>query len=218
LFDPARRLAEWKQAVNLAPRNYEWWAQYARLCVDQKQYAEAGRAWVAAAQAAPDIQHREQYLSARSRIETQRLEAEDLERRKDALAKAAEIDKLKSEARQEIAALEARANTRPLSAQEAAKAVDWFDDSGSDKLTGTLIRVDCTGKQLRLSVKNDEGRTFSLLVPDTQQFEIKSGESLTCGAQKPRRVIVSWKPASKAPKQDDPKAVAGQAVGMEFQR
>ena len=63
LSDPARRMAEWKQAVNLAPRNYEWWAQYAQLCVDQKQYAEAGRAWMAAAQAAPDAQLREQYLA-----------------------------------------------------------------------------------------------------------------------------------------------------------
>ncbi len=218
LFEPARRMAEWKQAVNLAPRRYDWWAQYAQLCVDQKQYAEAGRAWVAAAQAAPDAQHREQYLSARGQIETQRLEAEDIERRKEALAKAAEIDKLKSEARKELADLEARVNTRPLSAQEAAKTVDWFDDSGADKLSGTLLRVDCTGKQLRLSVKNDEGRTVNLLVPDTQQFEIKSGESLVCGAQKPRRVIVSYKPAAKAAKQDDAKAIAGQALGMEFPR
>ena len=91
--DPARRLAEWKQAVNLAPRNYEWWAKYAQLCVDRKQFAEAGRAWVAAAQAAPDVQHREQYLSARGMIETQRLDAEDVERRRDAAAKAAEIDR-----------------------------------------------------------------------------------------------------------------------------
>src|SRR5207248_2074570 len=58
LSDPARRMTEWKQAVDLAPRNYEWWARYAQLCVDQKQYAEAGRAWVAAAQAAPDVQLR----------------------------------------------------------------------------------------------------------------------------------------------------------------
>src|SRR6202044_1598962 len=54
LSDPARRMAEWKQAVNLAPRNYEWWARYAQLCVDRQQYAEAGRAWVGAAQAAPN--------------------------------------------------------------------------------------------------------------------------------------------------------------------
>ena len=67
ISEPARRLAEWKQAVALAPRNAEWWAKYAKLCEDQKQYAEAGRAWLAAAQAAPDVPHREQYLAARGR-------------------------------------------------------------------------------------------------------------------------------------------------------
>jgi hypothetical protein len=197
LSDPARRLAEWKQAVNLAPRNYEWWAQYAQLCVDQKQYAEAGRAWVAAAQAAPDVQLREQYLAARSQIEQQRLDSEDAERRKEAAAKAAEINRLKDQARKELADLEAHVNTRPLSAQEAANTVDFDDAFASEKLTGSLVRVECTGKQLRLSVKNDDGQTLSLVVPNPQQFEIKGGDSLICGVQKPRRVTVSYKPAPK---------------------
>jgi tetratricopeptide (TPR) repeat protein len=217
LSDPARRMAEWKQAVNLAPRNYDWWDRYARLCLDRKQYAEAGRAWMSAAQAAPDAQLREQYLTARGQIEQQRLDAEDAERRKDAEAKAREIDRLKNEARKELAALEARVNTRPLSAQDAANTVDYDDAFASANLTGSLVRVECTGKQLRLSVKNDEGRTLFLFVPNTQQFEIKGAESLTCGVQKPRRVTVSYKPASKTQKQD-PKAPAGEATGMEFQR
>jgi hypothetical protein len=218
LSEPARRLAEWKQAVNLAPRNHEWWAQYARLCVNQKQYAEAGRAWVSAAQAAPSVQLREQYLTARGQIEEQRLDAEDAERRRDAEAKKRDIDRLKSEARQELADLEARVNTRPLSAQETAKTVDWFDDSGAEKVSGNLVRVDCgAGKQLRLSLRNDEGKTLTFLVPDPQQFEIKSGESLTCGVQKLRRVTVSFKPP-KNPKQDAAKAISGEATGMEFQR
>jgi hypothetical protein len=216
LDDPARRMAEWKQAVNLAPRNYEWWAQYAQLCVDQKQFAEAGRAWVAAAQAAPDVQHREQYLSARELIGTQRLDAEDAERRKEAAAKSAEMDKLKADARREIAEMEARANTRPLTPAEAARTVDWFDDSRSEKAAGMLTRVDCSGKQVRLSVKSDEGRTATFLVPDLQQFEIKSGETLTCGVQKPRRVIISVKPPDK----DKPTAKSStpEAIGMEFPR
>jgi hypothetical protein len=215
LSDPPRRLAEWKQAVNLAPRNYEWWAQYAQLCVDQKQYAEAGRAWVAAAQAAPDVQLREQYLTARGQIEQQRLEAEDAERRKEAAAKAAEINRLKDQARKELTELEARVNTRPLSAQEAANTVDFDDAFASEKLTGSLVRVECTGKQLRLSVKNDDGQTVNLVVPNPQQFEIKGGgDSLICGVQKPRRVTVSYKPTSKTSKQ----AIAGEATGIEFQR
>ncbi|MDP9052895.1 MAG: hypothetical protein M3N93_01120 [Acidobacteriota bacterium] len=211
LSEPPRRMAEWKQAVKLAPRNYDWWARYAQLCVDQKQYAEAGRAWIAAAQAAPDVQHRERYLSARGQIATQRLDAEDAERRKDTLAKAAEIDRLKADARKELADLEARVNTKPLTAQEAAGAVEWFGDSGAAKLTGTLLRVDCPGKQLHLIVKNDEAQTLDLLVPDTREFEIGRGESLTCGAQRPRRVIVHYKPVPTTSK------LAGQAVGLEFQ-
>jgi hypothetical protein len=218
LSDPARRMMEWKQAVNLAPRDYEWWAQYAKLCVEQKQYAEAGRAWMAASQAAPNVQLREQYLSARGQIEQQRLDDEDTERRKEAAAKAADIDRLKNEARKELAELEARANTSPLSAAEKAKTVEWFGDSGGQKITGSLVRVDCTGKQLRLAVKDNDGQTVNLVVPDPKQFEIRNGDSLICGAQKAMtHVTVSYKPASKTPKQDA-KAVAGEATLIEFQR
>ncbi len=216
LSDPARRLAEWKQAVNLAPRNYEWWARYATLCVDQKQYAEAGRAWMAAAQAAPSVQLREQYLTSRGRIEQQRLDAEDAERRKEAAARAREIDRLKSEARKELADFEASVNTHPLSPDERAKTVEWFDDANAPKIAGTLARVDCTGRQLRLHVRSDDGKTLTLVVPDSQQFEIKDGETVACGVQrKAPRVTVAYKPASKA---DAARGVTGQAISLEFSR
>lgn len=213
---PPRMMMEWKQAVSLAPRNYEWAARYAELCVDLKQYAEAGRAWMAAAQAAPNADLREQYLSARSHIDEQRLNAEDAERRKEAAAKAAEIDRLKNEARKELAQLEARANADPLSAEEKTKAVEWFDDSGTQKLTGSLVRVQCSGKQLRLSVKKDNGETVTFLVPDPKQFEIRNGDSLACGVQKPMRVSISFKPAApnSAPSSKD----AGEATLLDFQR
>lgn len=217
LSDPARRMAEWKQAVNLAPGRHEWWAQYAQLCVDQKQYAEAGRAWMAAAQAAPDPQLREQYLNARGKIEQQRLDAEDLERRKEAEEKERELNRLKDQARQELAAIEARANQNPLSAEDRAKAVEWFGDSGSAKISGVLLRVDCNGKQLRLTVKDDQGKTQSLLVPDTGQLEIKGADTIPCGAQKARRVTVSYKPAQEATK-GTRSASMGEATTLEFDR
>jgi hypothetical protein len=210
LSDPARRMAEWKQAVNLAPRNDDWWAQYAQLCVDQKQYAEAGRAWVAAAQAAPDGARRERYLTARGQIEQQRLDAEDEERRKNAEAKAREIDRLKTEARKELTDLEARVNTRPLSKEEAAKTVEWFDDSGAEKMAGMLMRVECMGKQLHLNVKDDQGKVQSFIVRDAGQLEIKNGETLICGVQKQRRVRIAFKPVSQ-------KGLSGEATALEFQ-
>ena len=73
------------------------------------------------------------------------------------------------------------------------------------------MRVDCPGKQLRLSVKGDDGKTQILLVRDPGQFEIKSGESLACGVQKPRRVTVSFKAASA-------KGASAEATSLEFQR
>jgi hypothetical protein len=126
-----------------------------------------------------------------------------------------ELDRLKRDALKELTDLEARANTKPLSAQELSKAVEWFDDSTSQKITGVLLRVDCVGKQLRLNVKDDGGKTQSLSVSDPGQFEIKGGESLVCGAQKARRVTVFYKSAAQGSK---PGAKSGaEATGLEFE-
>src|SRR5438270_7573191 len=192
LTDPARRMMEWKQAVALAPRRHEWLAQYAKLCVDQKQYAEAGRAWVAAAQAAPNPQLREQYLTARGMIETQRLDQEEAERRKEAAERDAEINRLKTEARQQLADAEARANRNPLSKSERDKAVEWFDAPDEAKVSGTLVRVIC-GKQARLEIRESDGKTERFAVGDLGGLQTTGGElNITCGVQKPREVTLSF--------------------------
>lgn len=216
LSDPARRMMEWKQAVNLAPRNYEWWAKYAQICINESQYAEAGRAWMAAAQSAPDPGLRDQYLSAREKIEQQRLDAEEAERREAEHAKIADIERLKREAREELADAEARVNTTPLSAEERAKVVDYDDTDSAQKLSGNLVRVDCGAKQLRLTVKKEDGQTVVLVVPDPKQFEIRNRDSLVCGTQKTSKVTVSYKPAAPAAAKDT-RAALGQATLIEFQ-
>jgi hypothetical protein len=207
--EPRRRLAEWKQAVSLAPRNYDWWAQYAQLCIDQKQYAEAGRAWVAAAQAAPDAQQRARYLGLRAQIDELRMADEAAERRKEAAATAADMERLKAQARKEIADLEARANTKPLS--KDAKTVDWDDINGSENISGTLVRVECVGKQLRLEVKDGAGKTLRLLVSDPSLVEMTGGDAtLACGPQKPRPVRISYKPVKEK------NGISGEATRIEF--
>jgi hypothetical protein len=209
--EPRRRLAEWKQAVALAPRNYEWWAQYAQLCSDQKQYAEAGRAWVAAAQAAPDEQHRERYLTLRGQIDELRMEDEASERRRELAAAAADMERLKVQAKKEIADLEARANARPLSKEEAAKTVDWDQIYGSENVSGTLLRVECVGKQLHLEVKDGAGKTQRFLVSDPRSVEITGEDaSLACGPRKPRQVVVSYKPGKNK------SGFTGEATRIEF--
>ncbi|HYA16195.1 MAG TPA: hypothetical protein VEF06_01950 [Bryobacteraceae bacterium] len=212
LSDQPRRMMEWKQAVALAPRNYEWAAQYAQLCLDLKQYAEAGRGWMAAALAAPTPQLRDQYLAEREKIDQQRLAAEDEERRKAAEAKARELADLKAKAQKELADLEARANTRKLTPEEAAHAVDWYDSNADATFEGTLVRVDCAGKGLRLSVKNDAGTTQVFAVKDPSQLLTQGGEAtFSCGVQKARKVRVAYK-VSNPPE----KGVTGEATGLEF--
>jgi tetratricopeptide (TPR) repeat protein len=212
ISDPARRMMEWKQAVNLAPRRHDWWAQYARLCIEQKQYAEAGRAWMAAAQAAPNTQLREQYLTARGQIETQRLDQEDAERKKEAAARDAEINRLKAQAREELAEVEARANTNPLSKQERDKAVEWFDGPADAKVSGTLVRVIC-GRQSRLELRESDGRIERFAVGDLSHLQGPGGEfSIACGVQKAREVTISFRPA----KASTHSGVAGEVTAIEL--
>ena len=214
LLEPARRMAEWKQATELAPRQHGWLARYAELCVAQQQYAEAGRAWSGAAQAAPTEALRDEYLTARGKIDSQRLEAEEAERRLVAEAKAREIARLKAEARAEVARIEAKANSNPLSGDEAARVVDFADTSDAPVFDGVLTRVECTGTQLRLTVKDAQGKQQVMQVPDTRDFEIKRGETLACGAQaKPLRVKISYLPAKAASP-----ALLGQALTLELEK
>ena len=212
ISDKPHRMMEWKQAVALAPRNYQWWEQYAQLCIDQKQYAEAGRAWLAAAQAAPDIQHKEQYLASRGQIDQLRLDDEEATRRREAAARQAEIDRLKNQAKRELADLEAHANAKPLTKEELAKTVDWTEIHGSATLAGTLTRVQCVSRQFQLDVKDDLGKIQRLLVADPSMLEITGGDgTISCGgAQKSRAVVITYKPTTEH------KGFMGEVTGIEF--
>jgi tetratricopeptide (TPR) repeat protein len=204
LDEKPRRMMEWKQAVALAPRNYQWLTQYAKLCEELRQYADAGRAWLAAAQAAPDPPRRELALAARGQIEQLRLDDEYEVRRREAAAKAAEIGRLKAQALQEVRELEARANSKPL--DKNAKIVDWDEvNKPPATMNASLIRVDCAGKRLTLTVKDDHGKLRKLVVRDSSQIEIKGGDgTLTCGTQKPRAIVLQVDPG------------AGEVTGIEL--
>lgn len=210
IADPPRRSTEWKQAVALAPRRFDWWEQYAELCVSLKMYAEAGRAWVAAAQAAPDTDHREKYLAARGSIDELRMNDEAEERRKEAAARAADMARLKSQAQKELAEMEARVNTKPIS--KDVPTVDWFEVNGSAKLDGTLTRVVCSGKQYQLEVKDDLGKVQRLLIADPAQVGISGGDAtIACGVSKtPRQVTITFRPTK------DNKSFVGEVTGIDF--
>jgi tetratricopeptide (TPR) repeat protein len=211
ISDKPRRLAEWKQAVALAPRNIDWWNRYAQLCLDQKQYAEASRAWLTAAQAAPDPGKREEFLAKRAQIEQLRLDDEEAQRQREAAARQAEIDRLKNQARKEIAELESRANAKPLSKQELANTVEWTEIHGAGALSGTLTRVQCSGRQYQLEVREESGKVQRLWIADASQVELSGPDAeLGCTLAKPRAVSISYKVS------DAKKGYAGEVTGIEF--
>ena len=126
------------------------------------------------------------------------------------MAKAAEIDRLKAEARKELAAVEARANSQNQKKNDNAPVVDWWDDANSSTLNGTLTRIDCVGKQLRLLVKEASGTVRTLLIADPNSIDAKGGEmKFSCGVQKPRTVVVRYKPSKVT-------GVFGEVTGVEY--
>lgn len=208
--DPGQRLAEWKIALGLNPHNVDWWVTYARLNEGQKHWAEAGRAWVAAAEATTDPAKRDTYLKARAAIEQQRLDDEAAEKKRAADAQAAELERLKASARKEIADAETRANAQNTKKGDNAPVVDWWDDANSSSLIGTLTRVDCVGKQLRLQVKDAGGAARVLLITDPNGIDVKGGEmKFSCGVQKPRAVVIRYKPSTAS-------GVFGEVTGIEY--
>jgi hypothetical protein len=177
---------------------------------ERKQWAEAGHAWLAASQSAPDAEHRDQYLAERTKIEQLRLDDEEEQRRKEAAAKAAETERLKAEARQEIARIEARANSRPV--DNSAPTVDWADINPDPvKLTGTLIRVECTGNQKFLSVKAADGKVTRLALPEAAGAALKGEPALACGSSRQRPLAVTYQPSA-----DSKKAISGEVTEIEL--
>jgi len=209
--DPKQRLAEWKLALGLEPHNVDWWVTYARLNEGQNQWAEAGRAWMAASLATTDPAKRDTYLKARGAIEQKRLDDEAAEKKRDEDAKTADIERLKTAARKEVADVEARTNAHTAAKTDNAPTVDWDDvDGNAAVLDGTLTRVECLGKQLKLLVKEASGAERVLLIADPSGISVK-GDKMTfsCGVQKPRAVEIHYRPSTVA-------GVFGEVVGIEY--
>jgi len=206
--DPAKRLAHWKAAAERNPRNASYWQSLAEAYLADNNFAEAAKAWDQGAQAATDPAQRARMLEARASIEQQRLEFEDAKRRKEA----AEVDKLKQQARSDLHALEDKYR-EPAASQ--AKPVPWSDfPRPSGKLIGILKQVDCLGAKTRLVIEGDDHKIAKLLLTDPGKVAIIGGgdQTLSCGPQRARRVTIEY-----FPKADSRLATAGEIATIEFQ-
>jgi hypothetical protein len=207
--DPAKRLSHWKAAAERNPRNAAYWKGVAEEYLAVHNYAEAAKAWDQGAQAATDPAERDRMRQARAAIEQQRLEFQDEQRRQEA----ADLEKLKQQARADVHALEEKYREPSSGTQE--KPVPWWDGPRpSGKVTGSLKQIDCLGARTRLVIDGDDHKTTRLLIADPSKIAIAGGgtESLSCGAQKARRVTIEY-----FPKADSRSATAGEVATIEFQ-
>lgn len=211
--DPQKRLAHRKAAAERNPRNASYWKALAEAYVADHNYGAAAAAWKSGEQAATDPAQREQMRLARMTMEQQRLDYEEAEKRREAEEKAREIERLKTEARAELHAAEAKFSDG--SAKPDKNAVPWWEGpKPSGRLQGNLKQVDCLGKQARLVVEDSEHKIVKLLMVDPGAvIFIGDGQAkLGCGAQKARHVIIEY-----FPKPNTRLATAGEVATIEFQ-
>ena len=169
--DPQKRLAHWKAAAERNPRDPSYWQALAECYLADHNYAEAAKAWKEGEQAATDPAQRERMRQARMAIEQQRLDYEEADRKRRAEEEARAIDKLKTQARAELHAIENKYNDG--TPKPSDKAVPWWDGPNpAGKLAGTLKQVDCLGSQARLVVEGDGHQTVKLLVTDPRKVAI----------------------------------------------
>ena len=207
--DPAKRVAHWKAAAERNPRNASYWQSLAEAYLAGQNFSEAAKAWTQGEQAAVDPAERARMHQARMAIEQQRLDAEDAERRQAA----ADLEKLKDQARADVRALESK--YKEGSPGAAAKPVPWWDGpKPSGKATGSLKQVDCLNGPARLIIESADRKITKLLVTDPGKVAIVGGgdQALGCGAQKPRKVSVEYFPKTNARL-----ATTGEVATIEFQ-
>lgn len=213
--DLPTRIKEWKAAATAMPRRSEYWRGLAEAYLEQKNFPEAARAWRSAEQAAADSAERESIRQARAQIEQQRLDHEAAEKKRAADQKQQEMDRLKAKALAEVRALEERANRGQTAPKAGEQVVPWWDGPNAQhKVSGTLAQVDCLGSQARLVIRTADGKTVRLMVRDPSRVAISGAgeQTLGCGPQKGRRVVVEY-----SPKPDAKAGVAGDVAAIEFQ-
>jgi len=191
--DGVKKVQYLEKAAQLEPRNASRWEEMAKACLDEKAFEKAAQAWRNAEQAATTPEERARMEAGRRSIEQQRLDWEESERQRIAAEHEREIRRLKDQALAELRAAEAKANAGRGAAP--GKVEKWWEGAKPDgKATGSLTRVDCLGKQLRLTIEDQDHKLTKLLIPDASSVPILGGgeQKFACGVQKPRPVVVEY--------------------------
>ena len=213
--DPGKKAGLMKKAAELSPRDGKLWTEFALLMHSYNRFADADKAWAGAERAAADAQERQQIRARREGLVEARLQAEEEARREAKLAEERELQRLKNEAVARIREAETKINGGKSSLDPSQKVEEWWDGpKGDAKVSGRLILVDCLGKQLRLAVQVEPGKTAQLLVTDPGKISIEGRGELTlaCGPQRAARTVL----IEFMQKMDPKTNTVGEVAGIRF--
>lgn len=202
-----------QRAATVEPRNRALCVAAAEALEAASRFDDAVKMWRLAARSVSTDEEREALLALQRESQERREEAAAAERRRKAEAERAELDRLRNEALARIKEAEAKANAQAGPAP-AAKPEAWWDGPPATAASGIFERLDCLGKQARMVLKVDAGKTLQLLIPDAGKVVVMGGGERTmgCGAQRPPRSVK----VEYTPKPDAKLGVAGVVVSIEF--
>jgi hypothetical protein len=189
------------KAASLDPRSVGYWQALAETYIAAKRFKDAQKAWGGAENAAATPQEREHIRQVRLHVEGERADFEAAERKRIADEQARDLERVKNASMAAIHDAEAAANKRlnPDGAPPPKPEQWWNEPEAGAKVNGTLQRFDCVGRQARVVVQTEDGKTVQLLVRDPAQIVLINGEkSLACGPQRPaRNVTVGYDPKTR---------------------
>jgi hypothetical protein len=172
-----------------------------------------------AERAAADETERASIERRRREYEQSKLDLVAAQKKKEEEEKQRELQKLKDEALARVRAADSKANAQlqANATQSNAAPVAWSDLNPSGKVPdgkfeGKLERVDCVGKETRISVR--AGRSLMRLNAEPSKLVLAgAGEmTLVCGVQKkPRDVAIEY-----FTRADAKAGTAGDAVRIDF--
>ncbi len=179
-----------KKATALNRRDPQLWIALATVQSKAGEASAAQGSWLRAEDAALSPAIREQVHQQRLSSEEGRVEAAEKARDRERNASYYSDQKAQQRESKRITAAEKKANSS-LAAEggevNSAEAIPWGDLASAKKIEGSITRVDCAGKDGRLTVKETAGNIVVLLLKNVAEA------SLSCGAQKPpKRVSLTY--------------------------
>ncbi len=195
---PEAKASRLEKAVELEPRQIDYWVSLAENDAAAGKFTEAAQAWLGAQRATASPEQRAELEQRRREIEDKRVDAELAAQAAAQAARDAEVERVRRETAERIQAVLDRANkeNRELSSapDPDEKAAVSFEEAygGPATVRGVLTQVGCVDGYLRLIVRQTGGELAVLRMVPPEDLETAAANDdpvLRCGAVDPPRLI-----------------------------